>query len=79
MGSSGAGLFCVEAILVFSLRVQVNAKEGQNVYIKESAFLRVWLKEHKMKYISTYKNESSWAGVLGLEIELGLALTGQFN
>ena len=39
----------------------------------------VWLKKHKMKYISTYEDESRWAGVLGLGIEFGLALTGQFN
>ena len=39
----------------------------------------VWLKKHKMKYISTYEDESRWAGVLGLGIEFGLALTGKFN
>ena len=43
----------------------MNAKEGENMYTKESAFLRVWLKKHNMKNISTYENESSWVGLLG--------------
>ena len=72
-------MFCVEAILVFSLTGQVNAKKGESMYTKESAFLMVWLKKQKIKYISTYENEASWAGLFGLGIELQMDLTGQLH
>ena len=72
-------MFCVEAILVFSLTGQVNAKKGENMYTKESAFLMVWLKNQKIKYISTYENEASWAGLFKLGIELQMPQTGRLH
>ena len=74
LGSCVAGLFSPEAISVFKLKGQVNAKEGGKIYTTQSAFLRVLLKRHN---ISTYDKESSWAGFLGLRIDFGLPLTGK--
>ena len=45
LGSCVAGLFSPEAISVFKLKGQVNAKEGGKIYTTQSAFLRVLLKK----------------------------------
>ena len=76
LGSCVAGLFSPEAISVFKLKGQVNAKEGGKIYTTQSAFLRVLLKKHN---ISTYKKNSSSAGLWGLEKDLGLGLTGKLE
>ena len=53
-----------------------NAKEGVKSYTRQSALLRVLLKNHN---ISTYEKDSSSASLCWLEEDLGFGLTGQLK